>query len=402
MKQPQPSLTASYSLVQSSFWMNFCTAVSFASVYLLGLGYSNSSLGIVLAAGNLLGAVLGTELSSQIDRSEKLTASSLMLPLLILQCAAVLPLLLFPVKSAATVVSYTLYICFTIAVNSLNLKLYTDALHHGCRIDYGFARGLGSSAYVLLSMLLGVIIEGTSIRSVPLFGLLLGLLQMLAFSLIRRKLPADASSPGKTDQHGVSLPVFVGKNRKFTVLLCGIALLFFAHNIVVNFLINITRFVGGDTSTMGLINGFMAAVEIPVLLLYERLFSGKDPAKLLRIAFVFFFFKSIAIALSRTIPTLSAAFLLQAPSFALEAAAIVPYVDQAIRYEDSAKAQSLAFTMTTVGSVLASMIGGVLYDRAGVGNTLWISCAICACGSAIALLGMETKGEPDRQADILK
>ena len=154
MKQPQPSLTASYSLVQSSFWMNFCTAVSFASVYLLGLGYSNSSLGIVLAAGNLLGAVLGTELSSQIDRSEKLTASSLMLPLLILQCAAVLPLLLFPVKSAATVVSYTLYICFTIAVNSLNLKLYTDALHHGCRIDYGFARGLGSSAYVLLSMLL--------------------------------------------------------------------------------------------------------------------------------------------------------------------------------------------------------------------------------------------------------
>ncbi len=402
MKQPQPSLTASYSLVQSSFWMNFCTAVSFASVYLLGLGYSNSSLGIVLAAGNLLGAVLGTELSSQIDRSEKLTASSLMLPLLILQCAAVLPLLLFPVKSAATVVSYTLYICFTIAVNSLNLKLYTDALHHGCRIDYGFARGLGSSAYVLLSMLLGVIIEGTSIRSVPLFGLLLGLLQMLAFSLIRRKLPADASSPGKTDQRGVSLPVFVGKNRKFTVLLCGIALLFFAHNIVVNFLINITRFVGGDTSTMGLINGFMAAVEIPVLLLYERLFSGKDPAKLLHIAFVFFFFKSIAIALSRTIPTLSAAFLLQAPSFALEAAAIVPYVDQAIRYEDSAKAQSLAFTMTTVGSVLASMIGGVLYDRAGVGNTLWISCAICACGSAIALLGMETKGEPDRQADILK
>ena len=58
--------------------------------------------------------------------------------------------------------------------------------------------------------------------------------------------------------------------------------------------------------------------------------------------------------------------------------------------------------MTTVGSVLASMIGGVLYDRAGVGSTLWISCAICACGSAIALLGMETKGEPDRQADILK
>ncbi len=387
MKQLQPSFTAAYSFVQASFWMSYCTAMSFAAVYLLGLGYTNSALGIVLAAGNLLGAALGTELSSQIDRSESLTASRLILPLLALQGISVLLLFFRPVKAAYTVIFYTLYICFTLAGNSLNLKLYSDALHHGCSIDYGFARGLGSAAYVLLSMLLGVIIEHTSIRSVPLSGILMCLLQASAFILMRSRLPADASSLVKSDQRGVSRPVFVRKNPSFSLLLGGIALLFFAHNIIVNFLINITRFVGGDTGTMGLINGFMAAMEIPVLMLYQRLFSKKDPARLLRIAFVFFIVKGVAIALSRSIPTLMAAFLFQAPSFALEAAAIVPYVDQTIRYEDSAKAQSLAFTMTTVGSVLASMIGGLLYDRAGVAATLWVSCALCIAGSVVALIG---------------
>ena len=94
MKQSQPSLTAVYSLVQASFWMSFCMAVSFASVYLLGLGYSNSALGVVLAVGNLLGAALGTELSSLIDRSDQVTASRLIPPLLVLQGTAVLLLFL--------------------------------------------------------------------------------------------------------------------------------------------------------------------------------------------------------------------------------------------------------------------------------------------------------------------
>ena len=123
MKQLQPSFTAAYSFVQASFWMSYCTAMSFAAVYLLGLGYTNSALGIVLAAGNLLGAALGTELSSQIDRSESLTASRLILPLLALQGISVLLLFFRPVKAAYTVIFYTLYICFTLAGNSLNLKL---------------------------------------------------------------------------------------------------------------------------------------------------------------------------------------------------------------------------------------------------------------------------------------
>ncbi|MBO7667513.1 MAG: hypothetical protein J6T26_03535, partial [Firmicutes bacterium] len=68
---------------------------------------------------------------------------------------------------------------------------------------------------------------------------------------------------------------------------------------------------------------------------------------------------------------------------------IVPYVTQTVAYEDSAKAQSLAYTMTTVGSVLASLIAGPMYDALSVPATLWISCAVCAAGTVIALFSMK-------------
>ena len=84
---------------------------------------------------------------------------------------------------------------------------------------------------------------------------------------------------------------------------------------------------------------------------------------------------------------LTAAFILQAPSYALYMAAIVPFVKETIDFQDSAKAQSLAFTTTTLGGMLASLIGGQLYDCLSVTLTLWIAFAVGAAGAVVMFLG---------------
>ena len=66
---------------------------------------------------------------------------------------------------------------------------------------------------------------------------------------------------------------------------------------------------------------------------------------------------------------------------------IVSYADRQVARKDSAKAQSLAFSMTTIGSVLASLIGGQMFDTAGVKPTMLTAVAICAVGTVIALFG---------------
>jgi len=382
-------LTARYAAVQASFWMSFCTAVSFAAVYLQGVGYSNAALGAVMAAGSLLGALLGPALSAWIDGNARVSAGRLMPPVLACQAAMLLLLALFPQKGLAASVGYALYIAVANSVNSLNLKLYADAAHQGMPIDYAFARGMGSGAYVLLSLLLGWLVERASIRAILYAGLVLCALQWAAFLWFSRAVPETARRGAGGGETGAPLAVFAAENPRFCLMLLGTALLFFSHNTVTNYLINVVRGVGGDTGTMGLLNAFMAAVEIPVMLLFSRVLGGKNSAALLRAAFVFFALKSAAIAAAGSIPLLFAAFVLQAPSFALYTSAVVPYVGRTVAHKDSAKAQSLAFTMTTVGSVLSGVVGGRLYDALPVAAVLWIACAVSAVGAAVSFFGVK-------------
>ena len=181
---------------------------------------------------------------------------------------------------------------------------------------------------------------------------------------------------------------FIAADPKFFILLIGTALLFFTHNTINNFLINIVRFDGGDTSTLGVLHAFIAAVEIPVMVFYSRIFRKTDSRKILRVAFIFFTLKAAAIAASRTVPQLFASYAMQAPSFALYASAIVPYVTENTAKEDSAKAQSLAYTMTTCGGIAASLIGGRLYDMLPVPVTVWIACGVSVLGVAACYIGL--------------
>ena len=388
--------TASYAAVQAAFWMDLCVALSFASVYLLGLGYSNSALGLILAAGNLLAVLLGPGLSSVIDRREDITAAGVMPYVLAVRFGLLVILVVFPVKGFVTTGAFALYIAFSMSVNSLNLKLFVDAGYNGISINYGVARGMGSLAYVLISFVLGFLISNTSIMAVPISAMAIGVFQLAAFLIFKGKTvraggfsKADvAAAQAAAEEPGSSMADFIRENKAFSILLLGTVIVFFSHNTVCNFLINVVENAGGGTEEMGLLNGFMAAVEIPVMLTYSRFFGKKDPAAMLRFAFIMFTAKAAAIAAAGYFAMLMGAFVLQAPSFAIYTAAIVPYTERAVSHKDSAKAQSLAFSMTTFSSVLSGTVSGVLYDNASVTATLWVSAAVCAVGTLVCLAGL--------------
>ncbi len=386
MKQ-RSSLTARYSAVQGSFWMGFCVTISFAAVYLQGLGYSNASLGMILAAGNLLGALLGPEVSARIDRSERLSAWGFVWPWLLIETAILVVLIAVPVRGAVTSAAFALYVAFSVSLNSINLKLFVDCVHGGQGVDYGVARGMGSAAFVLASVVLGVLVKRLGVHVLPWAGLVMVALQALAHVLLRRGYAPAAVRGGQTGHRGRTMLAFLGENRRFTVLLLGAALIFFGHNTATNFLINVTRYAGGDESTLGALNGFMAAVEIPVMFFFGRIRGGRKSVSLLRVSLLFFALKAALLPLASSVAGIFGVFLLQAPSFALYTAVIVDYVAETVPFEDSAKAQSLAYSMTTVGAVLASLIAGRLYDLLTVPQTLTVAAAVTALGVLLALLG---------------
>ena len=399
MKKKLSPVTFHYTLITGGFWMAFCVVTAYAAVYLQGIGCSNQELGLILALGNVGGAVLSPVLGALIDRNRKIRHAAIVNVLLAIQAVLLILLRVHPSHDLLTAICYVLYISVLMPVNAVNLDLCVRLERVKAPLNFGFARSMGSFSFVILSTLLGVITARWGFMTLPFAGLAVVVLQFIGNRFIDRDLrEAEASMPPDASliqAKSSSLVSFVKENRMFCLMLFGTIILFISHNMDGNFLINEIRNLGGDTAIMGLVAAFTAITEIPVMMFSDRLPQRWQTVHYIRLALVFFTIKILAYALAPNIPLFFAARTLQAPSYALYTVLIVRYADSVVDRKDSAKAQSLAFSMTTIGSVLASLIGGAMFDTAGVRTTMLTAVAISAIGTVIALLGTFNRKKAD-------
>jgi len=389
MKKKISAVTFHYMIITGGFWMAFCVVTAYAAVFLHGAGYDDQEVGMILALGNVGGAVLSPVLGAWIDRNRKIRHAQLVYALLGLQTVLLVALRLNPQKNTLCSVCYVLYLAFVMPVNALNLDLCVRLERAKAPLNFGLARSMGSFSFVILSTLLGILTEQLGYRMLPLAGLAVIVLQGIGNRLIDTDLKnaEDGIPISQTvlDEHSSSLVAFVRENKAFCLMLFGTILIYIAHNTDGNFLINLVENVGGGPAIMGYLAAFTAIVEVPVMMFSNRLPKKWNRVQYIRLAFVFFVLKTLAYALAPNIPLLFASRILQAPSYALYTVLIVGYADEVVARKDSAKAQSLAFSMTTIGSVLASLIGGSMFKTVGVRPTMLTATAFAAVGAVIAI-----------------
>ena len=390
--------TFHYMIITGGFWMAFCVVTAYAAVYLQGVGCSNGELGLILALGNVGGALLSPVLGARIDRNRELRHASVINVLLAVQVVLLVLLRLHPRHDLLTAACYVLYMTAMMPVNAVNLDLCVRLERAHAPLNFGLARSMGSFSFVILSALLGIVTARGGYLTLPPAGLAVVLVQFLGNRLIDRdlRLAEEAVPPSEAAvrEQSSSLPAFIRENRMFCLMLFGTVILFISHNMDGNFLINEVRALGGNTAIMGYVAAFTAITEVPVMMFSSKLPKRWSTVQYIRLAFIFFVFKMLAYALAPNIPLFFAARVLQAPSYALYTVLIVSYADHQVARKDSAKAQSLAFSMTTVGSVLASLIGGRMFDTVGVKPTMLTAVGIAAVGAVIALAGTKGKKQP--------
>lgn len=388
-----------YSAMQAFYWASFCSIISFAAVYLQARGYSNTTLGQVLAVGYVLGFLLPQVLAGWIDRSKKITVYHCQWALFLFQVFLVLILRQLPGNGLSVSVLCCLMIGIEIAINPLNTEISAELDLSLGHINYGVARGMGSLAFAPVAVLIGRLLEDRGMQVLPWINLLCIALQALALlSLCLTIRGAEAVSGNRItrSQQASSFVDFFLENRRFFGLLAGAVLLFFTHNLINNYLINIVRNVGGDTSDMGTISGFTAAMEIPMMLFYDRLLRRFSCAFTVRFSSVMFAAKALAITCAVSIRGLLAANILQIVSFAMITPAMVRYVILTIDPKDSAKGQALSYGTVTLGSIFASLFGGMLYDTFTVRETLLVGVASAALGAVLCNIF----ARPDKTAPV--
>ena len=196
-------LNFSYACIQGSYWMIYAVVGSFASVFLLARGYTNSEIGVILAVANVVAVVLQPMVADFADRSRKVSLVGLIEIMTMGMLVLMAGLFVFQQKTMALSVIFLMLLAWHTSlqplINSLNFKLEEC----GLKINFGIARSMGSLAYSILCAVMGTLVETYSVSIMPLSGVVVILMLMVSLIVTKKQFDKAKFSRGEAADNGV-------------------------------------------------------------------------------------------------------------------------------------------------------------------------------------------------------
>lgn len=388
MKLNTRKLMIQYCILQGSYWASFCVVYAFATVFLLSRGFESSMIGVIIAAGNILGVILQPMVASIADRSEKISLHKLTAMLSIIMILLLVLLYFVPNGLLAAAVLFLLTDTFLQVIQPLINSVSVYYVNQGVSVDFGSARGIGSLSYAAASYILGIVVEKFGTRSILMAGILVALVLLVTVLSMPVLSSSAASRLGEKEpeQNDAGLLVFAGRYKNFMLTLAGITLLFTFHNMNNAYLIKVIENVGGTSADMGRMLSIAAVTELPVMFLFSRISKHFKSSTLLMVSSAFFAIRAAGFMLAGNVMTMYLAAMLQIGSFALYIPSSVYYVNETMLDQDKFKGQAVMTATNTLGGVFGSLFGGFLIDNAGVGAMNTVCFAMAAAGAVLVFL----------------
>lgn len=384
-----------YSALQGAYWMLYCSVFIFATVFLLEKGFKDGEIGIILAAGNILGVLLQPYFASLADRSKRLSLQRL---IRILSLGGILLLILLLMLPHARFGIALLFLMANAIVQILQPLINSVSIYYtnrGIPIDFGIARGIGSVSFAAASFALGLLVKRFHAPAI----LISGAVFLAAILLTSPLLPVlkEAPAVGKTptlieeEEEALRAPAFLLRYKGFLFLLLGITLLFTSHTILNNYLIQIVRPLGGSPEDLGNALSLAALMELPAMFLFSKIVKRFGSSSLLRFSAIVFTVKFALVTFAGSLFLIYASQILQGGAFAVCTPASIYYVNRLMREEDKFKGQAVLVGTNTLGGVFGSLAGGALLEAFQVKTTLFFGLAVSLAGTLLVLFSVHKK-----------
>ena len=373
--------TLGYSSIQCFFWMCYAAIMGFASMYLLQAGFSNSQVGMLIAAAGLLSALLQPVIAAYADKP-----GSVPLGLLVLLSGglSLLSAVLLVVFRGSLVLTGLLYGCSMVLlqlttplVNSLGMA----AVNQGEKLDFGIARGVGSLGYAVAAYLIGLLANRFGAVIVPVsmgVGFFLFLLSAAGFG------GRNAENNGK-EVAAASQGGFLKRYPRYGAVLLGLVLIFVSHVVLNSFTYQIVEAKGGTSKEMGVAMAFASLIELPVMFLFSWMLKKQKSHVWFRLSGAFFFLKCLGTLLCRDIPGFYAVQLFQMFGWALMTVSAVFYINAIMEPRDAVKGQACYTVSLTLGNVVGAVTAGWILEKMGVTAMLVFGTLSALLGSVIVL-----------------
>ena len=371
------NLTLRYSLTQFTFWAATTGAASFATTYLLKCGISSGVVGAMLAAAGFLSCLSQPILAGIADRSQRFLILRMLIGMSVL-CVLCFCVQLFPhIPVIASGLCYMVGVWSSDAMIPLTNALYVSYNQMSYTVNYGVARGIGSAASALSSLVLGYVIA--KMGSTWMVLLLIGFRLLCIFILLGYPIIEKLETVVSRAEKSCSIQAFFFSYRWYCASLAGVLFLGMYHAMTENYMIAIMERFGGDSSHVGTALFISSMVGAPVIFCFQKIRNVFSDTHLLRIAACSFLLKAVLFYFAKSIMAIYLLQLLQITSYAFLAPTQVYYAQAKVRQTDMVKGQAFSTAAYALGCSIGNFTGGQLL---GLGVR-----AILLAGVGMALAG---------------
>lgn len=407
--------TLNYTLINMSYFACYCGIHAYAAVFLLGRGFSNTAIGILLAVSNILSVLLQPVAAGYIDKYKQFTNKKVSIA-----CAAAMvvlcALLYFVQNFYAVFIIYLLTYSLQMIYQPLIMAMSFEYNARGAGINFGLARGLGSCGFALTSAFVGNVVVALGVDSIQIMNvvmLLIGILMLGIFVLpagdyVNQDKGKDGDgyvnqkedeglvnvADGEEDKNYVnhsghnSLISFIKYYPYFSLFVLAGTCMFFGHNALNDYLIQIITPLGGNEAIMGYMVMMAASLELPTMSFFTRLEKKFGCRNLLILSGIMFTVKTLIMLLA---PNIFVAFISQACQIAAYAMFIpgsAYFAEMCMEQADKTKGQAYVNVSITLGGVFSSLICGRLLDVFSVHIMLTVALVVSAIGALLAIFAL--------------
>ena len=383
-----------YIAMQMGFWAMFAAIVAYQTALLLERGFTNGEAGLMTSVRCLAGIVFQPLLGGFADRHPRVPLKGIVGVSLALSLAAGVWYWAEPAMGLAqTALVWVVIGGLGVSSYPLMDAMAVQFINDGMPIRYSLGRGLGSLAYAVVCVLLGLQVGQWGVETTLVTFLLLTAAEIalvFTYPTWHPKAPAEGRAAAERPQSALSL---LRSSPRFTLMLAGVLFGLTAVLPLSNFLVNVILSRGGTAADLGLAMFLMGGFELPAAFLFPRLLRRLGSGRILVLSMFFGTLKGVALLLTWNLAGVLLCQPLQMLGYGLFTPASVYFVNESVPPADRVRGQTIMMVASNgLGGMLGGMLAGFTLDLGGA-NWMLAGCILCGCvGTVLCLLALPRKG----------
>lgn len=376
-----------YIAMQMGFWAMFAAIVAYQTALLLERGFTNGEAGLMTSVRCLAGIVFQPLLGGFADRHPGVPLKGIVGVSLALSLAAGVWYWAEPTMGLAqTALVWVVIGGLGVSSYPLMDAMAVQFINDGVPIRYSLGRGLGSLAYAVVCVLLGLQVGQWGVETTLVTFLLLTAAEIalvFTYPTWRPKAAAEGRAAAERPQSALSL---LRSSPRFTLMLAGVLFGLTAVLPLSNFLVNVILSRGGTAADLGLAMFLMGGFELPAAFLFPKLLRRLGSGRILVLSMAFCTLKGVALLLTWNLAGVLLCQPLQMLGYGLFTPASVYFVNESVPPADRVRGQTIMMVASNgLGGMLGGMLAGFTLDLGGA-NWMLAGCVACGCVSVLLCL----------------